>query len=267
MLRVLTLNIGRPSAQRAKQLIGWLNAHPADVTVLTEFSDSPGSALLRQTYENAGYHVSVSSPDTPKRGVAIITAAAPVDVRHSELLGERALSVIVDTAVGPVDVVGVYAPSSDPSASVTGESLDRKRTWLDAFYQVLSYSDPQTMRIVAGDLNIADPRKITAPDWLADFERRFFTNMERLGLYDLSPLGPTDLEFSWIGRGEQQLRFDYVLASQHFPPLVDRHEYIHDVRESKLADHSALFVDLRIEKSDSVERDELKIPGEQLSIF
>ncbi len=244
MMEILTVNIGRPSIDRGRSLLTWLNDHASDVTVLTEVSTTAGSQLILDAYRAAGYVISVSDIPEGGRGVAIITASAPVAVRNYTELGERALSVTINLEGEACEVLGIYAPSSDPSHSVTSASLDRKRSWFASFAETLS-STASARKIVIGDLNIADPRVPNPPRWLSDFEHDFFAGLASVGLADWSLLEPSAAgQYSWVGRGNQHLRFDYVFGSSDLKSDVSYHRYIQDVRERRLTDHAGLRVGL-----------------------
>jgi exodeoxyribonuclease III len=95
-------------------------------------------------------------PAARKYGVMIISRvqAQPDDLAAAvSYLRARAASVTLSAPVGPIQVIGAYAPSRDAGP----EKAERKRTWLAAFRAALAVRDPANPAVLLGDLNVLEP--------------------------------------------------------------------------------------------------------------
>ena len=59
-------------------------------------------------------------------------------------------------------------------------------------------------------------------------------------------LQPHDGEYSWVGRTGDGYRYDHAFCSRSLRDLITACRYLHQPREEKLSDHSALTVRLTL---------------------
>lgn len=247
---VLTLNIQNPSAQRAERQIQWLAARDEDVLVLTETKDSTGCRLMADAFTTAGYHVHYPVPEARDYGVMVISRlpATPSDFGDSiGYLPARAAAVIAETPSGPIEVIGVYAPSRDASL----EKTERKRKWLHACLTHLEARDT-SRTVFLGDLNVLEPDHEPHYRFFADFEYDFYRGLTSdCGLVDaFRALHPNQVEHSWIGRTGDGYRYDHLHTSPDLAAILLDCSYIHQPRLDRLSDHSALTTRLAVSPGD-----------------
>ena len=114
MLRLMTINIGAASRQRAERLLRWLADRPDDAFLLTETSAGPGTTYLLDQFRRAGYAV-VHSRDPGDRGAALVSRIPlldePLPLDNVTIPG-RVAAAVLDTQP-QVCLLGVYVPNRD----------------------------------------------------------------------------------------------------------------------------------------------------------
>ncbi|MFJ6659655.1 endonuclease/exonuclease/phosphatase [Streptomyces sp. NPDC091377] len=242
---VLTFNLNNPGLERAERQLAYLAARPEPVLVLTETADSAGCALLEGRFGEAGYSVTFPKPERGERGVMIVSRLAtrpgPAAVGY---LPHRAVSVTVDTAKGPLDVIGLYVPSRD----ATEVKKERKRRFLEECRYALP-SGLASSRIVLGDFNVLEPGHKPKYKFFQRFEYDFYDWFAKAGYVDaFRSLHPEALEYSWVGRTGDGYRYDHAHVSASLAALMRGCLYVHGPRtmSDRLTDHSALAVQLAV---------------------
>ncbi|MGH3800755.1 MAG: endonuclease/exonuclease/phosphatase family protein [Pseudonocardiaceae bacterium] len=245
-LTLLTLNIANPSLERARRQLAWLAHRPEDVFILTETKASEGCLALAEAFSTADYRVVCPEPVPGELGVMIVSK---VEVERDPLtstlpyLPSRAAGVIVSTTAGPLRVLGAYAPSRDSSP----EKTDRKRRWLSDFTTSLTDAGRDPC-LLLGDLNVLEPDHDPHYSFFAAFEYDFYRHLStRCGLIDaFRHMHPQRSEHSWVGRTGDGYRYDHAHCSADLVPLLRTCEYVHEPRQTRLSDHSALTVCLNL---------------------
>lgn len=261
-LGVATFNLNNPGLARAERQLAYLAARPEHLLVLTETADSAGCAFLAERFAEAGYAVTFPRPaPRGERGVMIVsrlaTRPAPFALSY---LPHRAVAVSVDTADGPLDVIGLYVPSRDASP----EKTERKRRWLKECAATLP--DGRTgARIVLGDFNVLEPGHTPRYRFFAPFEYAFYDAFGAAGYTDaFRALHPTALAYSWVGRTGDGYRYDHAHTSGRLAAVLRSCSYVHDPRvmEGRLTDHSALAVQLAVAPAGLLPTTDPKQAGE-----
>jgi exodeoxyribonuclease-3 len=237
-LRVLTLNIANPSADRAERQLNWLSERGEQVLVLTETASGRGTRLLLDRLSAAGWDIRAGRLEDGERGVAIATRirAAP---RNGDILGflpARAESVALER----IEIVGLYVPSRDDSQP----KVERKRRFCEAVSRFLA-GDATRDAIVIGDLNVLEP--IHRPHYgiFRDWEYRLYDEFLVRGFVDAYRLRhPHEMEYSWVDYENHGYRFDHAFVSESLADQVLHCHYEHTPRENNLSDHSALVIEL-----------------------
>ncbi|KND38834.1 endonuclease/exonuclease/phosphatase family protein [Streptomyces acidiscabies] len=243
---VLTFNLNNPSRERAERQLAYLAARPEQVLVLTETADSAGCAFLAERFTTAGYAVTFPRPEQRgERGVMIVSrlAARPAPFTL-DYLPHRAVAITVDTADGPLDVIGLYVPSRDASPA----KRQRKQRWLEECAAALP--DGRTgARIVLGDFNVLEPSHSPRYRFFAPFEYAFYESIGEAGYADaFRALHPDALEYSWVGKTGDGYRYDHAHVSADLAAALRGCSYVHEPRtgDDRLTDHSALSVHLAV---------------------
>lgn len=240
-LSLLTFNIGNPSPARAERQLAWLASRDEHILVLTETKASAGCKLIADAFTNAGYAVCFPEPGPGEYGTMIISMIATEPDDFGSRVGylpSRAASVILPSAEGPVRVAGLYVPSRDASPEKTA----RKRQWLGACGNALASITGEMPVILLGDLNILEPGHKPHYPSFAPFEYDFYRELsETHGMTDVfRQLHPHDAEYSWVGRTGDGYRYDHAFCSGTLLDAIVSCHYVHQPRETRLSDHSAL---------------------------
>ncbi len=245
-LQFLTANIGNPSVDRARRQLDWLASRPEHVLVLTETGPGPGSALLADRLTAAGWSVTWQLP-TPagERGVLLASRVAVEPGGCAGRVGylpARAASLLLPTAAGALEVIGLYVPSRDAST----RKVLRKQQFCQGAMTALAGAS--TRVVVLGDLNVLEPDHQPRYRFFQAFEYDFYRHLtSRLGLVDaFRRLHPRRVEHSWIGRTGDGYRYDHALVGTSLAERVSRCVYLHQPRALRLSDHAALSLCLRI---------------------
>ena len=102
--------------------------------------------------------------------------------------------------------------------------------------------------IVLGDLNVLEPCHRPRYPFFAPFEYDFYRALaEAHRLTDVfRHLHPDAAEHSWVGRAGDGYRYDHAFCSQSLSGYITSCDYLHQPREDRLSDHSALTMRLAI---------------------
>ncbi|KNX38617.1 endonuclease/exonuclease/phosphatase family protein [Luteipulveratus halotolerans] len=243
-MRVLTLNVANPPADRAKGLLEWLWHQPDELLVLTEVGRGKGSQLIGQVCRAAGYDVHASDPGD--LGVLIVSRdGALTDVRGPEpaVLPGRVKTV----ATQGITVLGVYGAASDPVRYSSKTQRQRKRDWLTAYDDALAAWLPTAgPTLMIGDLNLVDPVHDVPLKYVLSEETAVYEGLSaRHDLTDAYRLShPDEVDVSWVDHSGVGCRYDHAFVTADLRDRVAACDLDHGPRESGLTDHSALRIDL-----------------------
>ncbi len=242
-LDVLTFNLNNPGRDRAWRQLAYLAARPEPVLVLTETADSAGCDLLASRFSSAGYSVTFPRPGRGERGVMIVSRleTSPLDCGFS-YLPHRAVGVSVDTAAGPLEVVGLYVPSRD----ATDAKKERKRRFLEECRYKLPLG--RAGRVILGDFNVLEPGHSPRYRFFQQFEYDFYDWFGQVGYADAFRAHWAGSEYSWVGRTGDGYRYDHAFVSAPLLGKLLGCSYVHEPRtmDDRLTDHSALTMQLAI---------------------
>jgi exodeoxyribonuclease-3 len=246
-LSLLTFNIGNPSPDRARRQLAWLTARDEQVLVLTETKASAGCRFLAGSLTAAGYAVHFPEPGPGEYGTMVVSTVSAAPDAFGDRLGylpSRAAAVTLAAPATPLRVIGLYVPARDASP----EKTERKRKWLAACDAALAAVLPEMPAVVLGDLNVIEPGHRPRYPFFAPFEYDFYSALTGVhGLTDaFRHLHPDDPGYSWVGRTGDGYRYDHAFCTRSLHGQVTHCEYLHQPREDKLSDHSALTLHLAV---------------------
>lgn len=261
-LKILAVNIGNPSRQRAELQLDWLAQRPEDVIVLTETCASQGSDLLADRIAGAGWDVRFPRPPQGERGV-LIASRARLDPREKDLLDYLPARAETATIAGGVaEIIGVYVPSRDASASKIG----RKRMFIAALARGIRDRDVER-GVLIGDLNVLEPDHRPHYPWFQDWEYDLYSDLIAMGWVDAYRLvQPSAMEHSWVGHDDDGYRYDHIFVTADLAHRVAQCSYLHETRELKLTDHSAMIVEIEVSGVERLEVDP-SLSGEPPALF
>lgn len=254
-LHIVTWNVNSLRSAIGKGFVEWLKREAPDMVCLQETRATLDQLRPLESLF-PGYEAIWNSAIRPGyAGTAILTRFKPLAIEYglNKNADPEGRSLTVD--FGDFYVASLYAPNAPPDTP----KMTTKCVWLDQLQaHVKARSDKPF--IVGGDLNVAhrelDSRGVLRPNGIngcTEKERRGFQKLlDECGLYD--PLreqaGDTILSTWWHAReserrGNNGVRFDYILLHQNHRPLVTESRIHPDVWGS---DHcpTSLVIDFPI---------------------
>lgn len=249
-LLLLCWNIGNPSLERAGKQASWLQKQSADIVVLTECKRSKGCLFLERYFQAYGYYVAFPKPEGNEYGVLIASKHQLTISDFSQqidFLRSRVVSAKVLCNANAIEVIGVYVPSRDSSP----EKREKKRNFLSSLLKALEVVPASPLRVFCGDFNILEPDHIPHYPIFEDWEYDFYRTLANYQLHDaFRHFNPGIQEYSWVGRKGDGYRYDHCFVSPDLLPLLSGCRYLHEPRELKLSDHSALVTEFVLQSLD-----------------
>lgn len=259
-LTVLTLNVARPTPQRAAELLEYLWHREAQVLVLTEVGTGPGSALLARVCRAAGHAVVGGAPRTEARGggagaLGVLVVGRDLDLDPDPAapvvdVGGRVVAVRVRDGSATTRIAGVYGAASDPVRHGSSSQRARKRAWLATFEAwVGQWAATGGPGVLVGDLNIVAPGHraplpYVLPEEVAAYERLVAPGREP-GLVDAYELAHPGADgVSWVDHTGAGCRYDHALVTPDLADAVAACDLDATPREGGLSDHAALTLRL-----------------------
>lgn len=235
-LRIVGLNILHGGLRRATAIAAALERLDPDVVVMPEAWPSERGRPLWDRLAGIGLtHLETAESDTPDvpSSVAIASRTPMSDVTEP-LAGSLNRQRVLEATVGDVVVVGVYFP------------LNREKVtfWREEF---LPYAQARVAGSLAllGDWNSGRHFEDEAGRTLLGAKE--FEAMSAMGWTDAwRSRNPDGREFTWYSPRPYRngFRLDHAFLSPSVAPrLLDTH-FVHETREERVSDHSALVVDL-----------------------
>lgn len=239
-------NIANPSIERAGKQAEWLRKRPENVLVLTEAKQSKGCIFLERYFQAYGYNVVFLKPEGKEFGVIMVSKYPLMPSNFStyvDYLQARVVSAKLNLPSGELEIIGIYVPSRDSSF----EKITKKKRFLSSLVNALEAASNPAMRIFCGDLNILEPNHIPRYSFFEEWEYDFYRNLVKYQLRDaFRHLYPSIQEYSWVGRTGDGYRYDHCFVLENLLPLLTECRYLHEPREIKLSDHSAIITELNL---------------------
>lgn len=219
-MKIVTLNIRHGGGIRTKAIAEYLKSLDVDCIVLTEYRlDDNGLAAQLASHGFTHQHTGVQYPK--ENSVLIASKARFI----TDMANQRIASVTFQN----LTLVGVYFPQGEEKCPVFRE------------LKKMISSDSNTL--VLGDFNTGKPFLDEKGDSFACVDE--FEALEDNGLIDAwRSRNPDGREFTWYSSKGNGFRLDHAFCTTTVNDEISIIEYLHDPRERKLTDHSALFVEL-----------------------
>lgn len=220
-MKIITLNIQHGGGRRIAAILDFLAQSNADVMVLSEYQLDDKN-LSKQLME-LEYKHQIAGSTLPKENSVLIAAKEPFDVLG---VSQRIVSVRLNHLV----LFGVYFPQREEKYPVFKTLKSEVKA-------------AGSSVIIIGDFN-------TGLHYLDEAGKTFicadsFESLQDVGLIDLwRSRHSTTKEFSWFSNQGNGFRIDHAFCSESLNQEVSAIEYIHEPREMKFSDHSALALEL-----------------------
>jgi len=239
-------NIANPSVDRASRQADWLSKRDEDVFVLTETKNSKGCEFIQEYFKKNNYSVIFIKPEGKEYGSMIISKHQLEPIKFYDLddnLKNRVVSVKVFTNNKFVEIIGVYIPSRDKSFG----KIQRKKKFIENLGKSFKLYDNNSNRIFCGDFNILEPNHIPHYSFFKKWEYDFYSFLTDYGLFDsFRHLNPRKKDYSWVGRTGDGYRYDHCFVSKHLLASIKKCYYLHEPRNERLSDHSAIILNLNL---------------------
>lgn len=257
-VRLLSLNVGNPSLERARKQCLWLEGRQEDIFVLTETRESRGCEYIKNFFgqyaynlfpanEGIEYFVNAPKSQTDDLGVIIISkypilTSTGFFPETSIYFSRQAETSIKLSEKKTVDVVGLYVPSRDRS----DRKILRKKKYIDGMEKYIRESS-KTNRIILGDLNILERDHVPHYSTFYEWEYHFYDVFMEAGYVDAFQYAhPAVQEYSWVGRTNNGYRYDYCFVSPDLRENISECQYIHETRMMRITDHSAIVIEIAV---------------------
>lgn len=240
---ILNWNIAHPSLSRAKKIADWLELRGENILILTETCEAPGCIFISDRLESFGFTVIFPIKEKDFGTILAFKGFEAKEFKTDiEFLPHRAPAISCKTSIGEVRIIGVYVPSS-----VTRKEVNGKKERFQREFTKMLFSNKNTNLIVCGDLNVLEPNHVPHYSFLRDWEYKFYESFKENGLIDTYRLiYPDVFEYSWYGREGYGYRYDHCFASERISKYIQFCKYVHEPRENRLSDHSAMILQFNV---------------------
>lgn len=247
--KILELNIGNPSLERAQRQCGWLMEKNYDIYILTETRNSKGCFYISDYMESFGYQVIFPKTKGNNLGVMILSRPTLKNIdymleQNDELYG-RFIKCSVEDINHAFDLVGIYIPSRNRQEN----KILRKKRFCDICLEKLS--NVKDNLVLCGDYNVVSVNHIPHYSVYFQWEYQFLQKLTDMKLIDAHEYFHSDLqEYSWQGRTGNGYRYDYIHVYSSMKTMIKDCHYIHETRkgERKITDHSGIYMEFDTEK-------------------
>lgn len=243
-LRILNWNVRNPSYQRATKQCKYIEKLKPHIILLTELKSPNGLKYFEERLSYLGYNLFY---EFPTDDYFILTACffksyeLPI---KTDFLPHRMKGIRIMHKNFNGYFFGIYVPSRGPKER---RNVNKRKfqnsvmKTLDKIKRVIT-----TNVIIGGDLNVIDPFHIPKYQIFGDWEFEFYEKFIEIGLVDAWRVKNSEQDYSWFGREGDGYRFDHLFVSKNLKNKIKKCYYDHNVRESKLSDHSAMILDLEL---------------------
>jgi exodeoxyribonuclease-3 len=232
-VRITTWNIRGGGGVRLGAITERLRAEASDFCLLTEYRTKPG-VVLRDHFSD--HHQAETDPPLNQNGILAYSKNPLIPIDPTRRTRPRSVHRWLSVHMPETDilVLGLHIPNQS-------ERWNKDEFWKHVC--AFAKRNKTARAIILGDLN-------TGLDADTENERFLhspqFQNLLNLGWVDsYRAIHGDRREYSWFSpnRGNGY-RLDHIFLSPSLAPKLIGANYDHDVRSSRLSDHSLLSVDL-----------------------
>lgn len=230
-MRIVAWNIRQGGGSRLAGIAAAIQAHAADVLVISEYRGGDAGIRLRAMLAGIGYpHASRADPPPGRNGVLI---AAREKFRDRGVV-DPALPEpykIVDAIFPGLHLTGVYMPN-----------LRAKEPYWDRLIATLP-ARARAAALVVGDFNTCRPF-VDEPGSI-DVTAHYLDKIEAIGFSDLwRKRFPDGREYSWYSHRQNGFRIDHAFFTRRLARRAGAIYYSHSERLAGLSDHSPLVLEV-----------------------
>jgi exodeoxyribonuclease III len=232
MKRIILWNIRHGGGARVDGITDRLCSSHFDQIILTEFRNNSAGDQIKTRLKQAGFACQCTVETEKPRDNTVFLASrselAEIDAPAPPALHRhRVITAVVDT----IRIAAFYFPQDHAKAALFEYILELPEEFL---------TKPA---LLLGDFN-------TGKHYIDETGKTFY---ESHYLELIESRGWTDAwrnchgdkrEFSWYSHAGNGFRIDHMFASRALLPRIRQVDYMHQVREDCLSDHSAMILEL-----------------------
>lgn len=247
-VELLTWNVQSASLERARAQLEFLAGLHADAIVLTELKPaSEALSYFTTSLQRSGYQIAQVESSLPGDYCTLLCVRAsrvePVMLAPFAGTG-RVCAVRCDLGGHALTLVGAYAPATSEFADA-GQLDAKRRFHTDLAAQAMALVQRGESLCLMGDLNFLEPAHVPKVHVYTAWEPSY-TALIEMGLRDAyRHCQPGGRDHSWRSRNGVGQRLDHVFISDSLRPHTKTCRYVHEPRDKKLSDHSAMRLTLR----------------------
>jgi len=236
-IKLLTWNILQGGGKRAIGIADQLEAIQPDIVTLQEFRNGKTAPVLLDALNKQGLEHQHLAQSPSAKNTVMLAARMPFEAHAWADDLDPALCIhtqfnFTDASIDTLDIFAAHLPQKRAQVP-----------YLDTLSK-LDVNDYEAALII-GDLNCGIP--------FEDSETKSFVNTHmfqsllRDGWTDSWRSRNADArEYSWVSSRGNGYRYDHCLATRNADTLINKINYLHDVRKERLSDHSAMLIELSL---------------------
>lgn len=236
-IKLLSWNILQGGGKRAMGIAEQLEAIQPDIVTLQEFRNGKSAPVILGALNKLGLEQHHLAQSTAAKNTVMVAARMPFETHTwaddlDPTLCTHVQFNFTDTSVDTLDIFAGHLP--------------QKRAQVP-YFDTLGKLDINEYEaaLIIGDLNCGIP--------FEDSETKSFVNTHmfqsllRNGWTDSWRSRNVDArEYSWVSARGNGYRYDHCLTTKNADTLITKIDYLHDVREERLSDHSAMLIELKL---------------------
>ncbi len=234
-IKLLTWNILQGGGKRAIGIAEQLEAIQPDIVTLQEFRNGKSAPVILDALNKLGLEHQHLAQSAAAKNTVMVAARMPFETHTwaddlDPTLCIHAQFNFNEASVNSLDIFAGHLPQKRAQVP-----------YLDTLCKL--DVDDYEVALIMGDLNCGIP--------FEDSETKSFVNTHmfqsllRNGWTDSWRSRNADArEYSWISSRGNGYRYDHCLATKNTDKLITKINYLHDVREERLSDHSAMLIEL-----------------------
>ena len=237
IIKLLTWNILQGGGKRAVGIADELEAINPDIVTLHEFRNGKSAPIILDALNKLGLDHQQLAQSSAAKNTVMVAARVPFDTHEwaddlDPTLCVHAQFQLSESSLDTLDIFAGHLPQKRAQVP-----------YLDTLGK-LSASEFEAALII-GDLNCGIPFEDSETKSFVN--THMFQNLLRNGWADSwRTRNPDAREYSWISSRGNGYRYDHCLATEKADKLINKIGYLHNVREERLSDHSAMLIELKL---------------------
>ncbi|MEE9322750.1 MAG: endonuclease/exonuclease/phosphatase family protein [Granulosicoccus sp.] len=231
-MRIVSWNILQGGGKRAENIAQALSDLAPDILILQEYRNNKGAATLLAAIDSLELEHRAITEVTARKNTVLIASKFPIStsVWAEDLDAALAIRARIDFPSMNFDILAGHLPHKRA-----------QRPYFEALLDDRALIEKPA--IIIGDLNCGIPFEDS--DTKTFDNTHMFQSLLKRGWTDSwRSRNPGAREFTWVSPRGNGYRYDHCLSTASMDARISVIGYEHQLRESGLSDHSALFLDI-----------------------